>query len=164
MQMTNNLCIKHFPEPIIYISDEPMCKKCIPVYLENMKKKKGAGEKEEEKQEQQTKKLTQMFGNPQLNIFGAEQSIINTCLLKLDDFRGDFRYIHDEIEDRVQESKANLTNLPELMCSIFLSSETFIKNNKGEFLTELDDVIGKLQALMKKDNETKLPNFYVRLS
>lgn len=96
-----------------------MCKKCIPVYLENLKKKKGAGEKEEEKQEQQTKKLTQMFGNPQLNIFSAEQSIINTCLLKLDDFRGDFRYIHDEIEDRVQESKANLTNLPELMCSIF---------------------------------------------
>jgi hypothetical protein len=38
--MNSNICIKHFPEPIIYISEEPMCKKCIPEYLEKMKKKK----------------------------------------------------------------------------------------------------------------------------
>lgn len=140
-----------------------MCKKCIPEYLESLKKKKGSVE-EESKQEQQTKMLTQMFGSPQLNMFGAEQSMINSCLLKLDDFRGDFRYINGEIEDRVQDSKSNLTTLPELMCSIFQASESFITEKKGEFLTELDDVIGKQQALFKKDNETKVPNFYVRLS
>ena len=44
--MTANLCIKHFPEPIIYISDEPMCKKCIPEYLEKMKKNKKVDEEE----------------------------------------------------------------------------------------------------------------------
>ena len=40
--MTSNICIKHFPEPIIYISDEPMCKTCIPEYLEKLKQAKGA--------------------------------------------------------------------------------------------------------------------------
>ena len=47
--MTANLCIKHFPEPVIYISEEPMCKKCIPEYLEKMKKERG--EKKEEESE-----------------------------------------------------------------------------------------------------------------
>lgn len=38
--MTANLCLIHFPEPIIYVSqDKPMCKKCIPEYLEDMRKK-----------------------------------------------------------------------------------------------------------------------------
>ena len=31
--MNSNLCEKHFPEPIIYMSDKPMCKKCVPEYL-----------------------------------------------------------------------------------------------------------------------------------
>jgi len=45
--MTNNLCIKHFPEPIIYISENPMCKKCIPEYLEKLKKQKKKPEESE---------------------------------------------------------------------------------------------------------------------
>ena len=37
--MNSNICEKHFPEPIIYVSDRPLCKKCVPEYLERMKKK-----------------------------------------------------------------------------------------------------------------------------
>ena len=39
--MNQNVCEKHFPEPIIYISEtgEPLCKKCIPCYMEEMRKK-----------------------------------------------------------------------------------------------------------------------------
>lgn len=44
--MTSNICIKHFPEPIIYISDEPMCKKCVPEYLEKMNKKQKENKKD----------------------------------------------------------------------------------------------------------------------
>jgi len=61
--MTTNLCIKHFPEPIIYISEEPMCKKCIPEYLEKMKKNKKETKKDEDKAEKQTDKLALLFGN-----------------------------------------------------------------------------------------------------
>lgn len=45
--------------------------------------------------------------------------MINKSLLKLDDFKGDFRYLQDEIEERAQESNENLENLPEQMCKIF---------------------------------------------
>lgn len=38
--MNNNLCEKHFPEPIIYVSDEPMCRKCVPEYMEKKNKAK----------------------------------------------------------------------------------------------------------------------------
>mmetsp|Transcript_16974 Transcript_16974/g.26142 ORF Transcript_16974/g.26142 Transcript_16974/m.26142 type:complete len:90 (-) Transcript_16974:1540-1809(-) len=33
-QMRSNVCEKHFPEPIIYVSEKPLCKKCLPEYLE----------------------------------------------------------------------------------------------------------------------------------
>jgi hypothetical protein len=61
--MTANLCIKHFPEPIIYISEEPMCKKCIPEYLEKMKKSKQKSTEEEESKNAETDKLSMLFGN-----------------------------------------------------------------------------------------------------
>jgi hypothetical protein len=56
--MNSNLCEKHFPEPIIYMSDQPLCKKCIPQYLEKTvqkSKEKNADKNEDEgsKQEQQ---------------------------------------------------------------------------------------------------------------
>lgn len=36
--------------------------------------------------------------------------------------------------------------------------------HKATFLNELDEVIFKQQASFKRDNETKVPNFYERLS
>jgi hypothetical protein len=50
-QINSSICIQHFPEPIIYISDEPMCKKCISEYLEKMKKKNAESRKEKETNE-----------------------------------------------------------------------------------------------------------------
>jgi len=49
-------------------------------------------------------------------MYTSEKNMINKCLLKIDDFKGEFRYLHDEIEERAEESKENLENLPELMC------------------------------------------------
>jgi hypothetical protein len=50
--MNSNICEKHFPEPIIYyMGDKPLCKKCIPDYLEAMKKKAKTISKEGEKPE-----------------------------------------------------------------------------------------------------------------
>ena len=56
--LNSNICESHFPEPIIYMSDKPLCKKCVPEYLESMKQKarklKGEGEeKKEDAQKQQ---------------------------------------------------------------------------------------------------------------
>jgi hypothetical protein len=34
------------------------------------------------------------------NLYGSEKNLINKCVLKLDDFKGDFRYLQDEIEER----------------------------------------------------------------
>ena len=50
------------------------------------------------------------------NLYTSEKNQINKSLLKLDDFKGDFRYIQDEIDERAQESIENLENLPELLC------------------------------------------------
>ncbi|MFQ3326973.1 MAG: hypothetical protein ACI8YC_001613 [Salibacteraceae bacterium] len=49
--MNSNICENHFPEPIIYMSDKPLCKKCIPEYLETMKKKTKSISKDAEKPE-----------------------------------------------------------------------------------------------------------------
>jgi len=161
--MGSNLCVKHFPEPIIYISEEPMCKKCVPEYLEKIKKSKSESGDESKNNEEVTDKLAQLFGTQQ-NAFTSEKSLVNNSLIKLEDFRGDFRYINDEIDDRVTESKQNLEDLPELMCQIFATCEKTMKTHKEAFLDELDDVINKQVASFRRDNETKVPNFYERLS
>lgn len=90
--------------------------------------------------------------------------MIQNCLIRLDDFKGDFRYINEDIDERVTESKQNLANLPELMCQIFFNVEKVMGEHKQAFLSELDEIIQKQQTSFKKDNETKVPNFYERLS
>lgn len=32
-KIKGNLCETHFPEPILYHLDRPVCKKCLPEYL-----------------------------------------------------------------------------------------------------------------------------------
>lgn len=103
--MTSNICIKHFPEPIIYISEEPMCKKCVPEYLEKMTKKKKESRKDQASgEDQQTDKLRELFGASKENHYNTEKNLVNNCLIKLEDFKGDFRYINEDIEERVAES------------------------------------------------------------
>jgi len=92
---------------------KPLCRKCIPEHLENVKKNKKAEGKEDDQQIVQMLGLTGFQG---LNMYTSEKNMINKCLLKIDDFKGEFRYLHDEIEERAEESKDNLENLPELMC------------------------------------------------
>ena len=164
-QIQSSICIQHFPEPIIYISEEPMCKKCISEYLEKMRKKNAENRKESNEEAiQQTDKLRELFGVPKENHFLMEKHLVTSSIIKLDDFKGDFRYLNEDIEDRVNESNQNLTHLPELMCKIFSTAEKAIAEHKVTFLNELDEVINKQQASFKRDNETKVPNFYERLS
>jgi hypothetical protein len=79
------------------------------------------------------------------NLYNSEKNLINKCLLKLDDFKGDFRYIQDEIEERAQESNDNLENLPELLCQTFDQSKKTIDQHKEFFLHQLEEVITKQQ-------------------
>ena len=58
----------------------------------------------------------------------------------------------------------NLENLPEQMCQIFDQGEKVIEGNKKNFLIEVDGIINKQRDSFKRDNETKVPNFYERLS
>ena len=98
--LNSNICETHCPEPIIYMSDKPLCKKCVPEYLDAMKQKaKKLGDKSEEKKEDAQKQqmmIAQMLGLTSFglnNMYGSEKNLINKCLLKLDDFKGDFRYL-----------------------------------------------------------------------
>ena len=68
------------------------------------------------------------------NLYNSEKNLINKCLLKLDDFKGDFRYIQDEIDERAQESNDNLENLPELLCHSFAQSKKTMDQHKEFFL------------------------------
>ena len=100
----------------------------------------------------------------QSNLYQSEKSLIDKYSFKMDDFNGDFRYLHDEIEERAQDSIDNQENLPELMCHIFAQCEKTMGKNKVSFLSEIDEVINKQQASFSKDNEQKVPQFYQRLS
>jgi len=77
------------------------------------------------------------------NMYGSENNLINKSMLKLDDFKGDFRYLQDEIEERAQESNENLENLPEIMCQIFNQCQKTMNSSKVSFVSELDQVIMK---------------------
>jgi hypothetical protein len=79
------------------------------------------------------------------NLYNSEKNLINKCLLKLDDFKGDFRYIQDEIDERAQESNDNLEKLPELLCQTFDQSKKTIDQHKEFFLHQLEEVITKQQ-------------------
>ena len=89
------------------MSDKPLCKKCVPEYLDTMKKKAkklkdGETDKQEDVQKTQMM-IAQMLGLTSFglnNMYGSEKNLINKCVLKLDDFKGDFRYLQDEIEER----------------------------------------------------------------
>ena len=48
--MNTNLCEKHFPEPVLYMSDQPLCRKCVPEYMEKKNKNKKRGEGSEQSQ------------------------------------------------------------------------------------------------------------------
>ena len=73
----------------------------------------------------------------------AERNQIMSCMYKLDDFKSDFRFIHEEIDDRLKESADNLESLPELMCEIFSTCENTLATQKNSFISELDEVISK---------------------
>lgn len=46
--MSANLCEKHFPEPILYMTDnQPLCRKCVPEYMEKKNKNKKKGDSEQ---------------------------------------------------------------------------------------------------------------------
>lgn len=51
--------------------------------------------------------------------------------------------MHDEVDERAQDSKDNLENLPELMCEIFATTKTSIASHKQSFLTEVFEIIKK---------------------
>ena len=66
--MNSNICEKHFPEPIIYMSEKPLCKKCIPEYLETFGQKarkdketkdakKGKEDKEDDEQAKESQQM-----------------------------------------------------------------------------------------------------------
>lgn len=58
--MTQNICEKHFPEPIIYMSEgKPLCRKCIPEHLEFIKLK---NKKSEDGKKQDDQQIVQMLG------------------------------------------------------------------------------------------------------
>lgn len=79
------------------MNDRPLCKKCIPDYLESMKKKsKSISGKDSDDKQKQSVVVAQMLGLSSFgfnNLYNSEKNLINKCLLKLDDFKGDFRYI-----------------------------------------------------------------------
>lgn len=56
--------------------------------------------------------------------------MINNCLIRLEDYNRDFRYINEDIGERIVESKNNLGNLPELMCQIFFNADKVIGEHK----------------------------------
>lgn len=135
--MQQSLCEKHFPEPIICMgSDGPLCKRCIPEQFEKtrakMKKKDGKEDNQDD--------LTLLA---QQNLYQSEKSLIQKYLFKLDDFNGDLRFLHDEVDERAQESQDNLENLPELMCQIFAQCNRTMDHHKGSFLEEVNEIIKK---------------------
>jgi hypothetical protein len=101
-----SFCEKHYPEPIIFMGDKSLCKKCIPEYMESMKNKSLGSSKQTKGEKQENKAENELAVANILGIsqYDFEKNLIQKYLFKLDDFNGDFRYLHDEIKERAQES------------------------------------------------------------
>mmetsp|Transcript_5548 Transcript_5548/g.9486 ORF Transcript_5548/g.9486 Transcript_5548/m.9486 type:complete len:507 (+) Transcript_5548:963-2483(+) len=153
--MTANLCLKHFPEPIIYVSqNNPMCKKCIPEYLNEMKLKSQGGSSEQSG--------LQVFQHQ--NSYMGEQNLINSNFSKMLEFKGDFKYLNEEIKKKLQESEHNSQCLPEQLCQIFDTCEKAMQEQKLLFINEINNVISSQLESFKYDLEVKVPQFWDRLS
>ena len=50
------------------------------------------------------------------------------------------------------------------MCAIFDKCEDLVQKQKSKFMDEIDEIIQKQSAIFNKDNKTKVPKFYERLS
>ena len=71
-----NLCEKHFPEPILFFLERPLCKKCVPEYMKQMLVAPNKGDKLSEGQMDQ---IALRLGLPiaALNAYSSEKNMIS---------------------------------------------------------------------------------------
>ena len=51
--------------------------------------------------------------------------------------------MHDEVDERTHQAAENLENLPELMMQMFSQSQKTMEHHKGNFLSEVSEIIKK---------------------
>ena len=92
-QYHKNLCLEHFPEPIIMTYDKPLCKKCIPEYISSKSK---PSQDVSSQQKMNNARLLGM-GSLALNQFQSEKSQISRSLERISNLKRDFRILDQEI-------------------------------------------------------------------
>jgi len=72
-----------------------------------------------------------------LNAYQSEKSMISRSLERLTNFKRDFRYLNDEINDREKASESFLTDLPPLMNSMFDKLDELAEQADAKFKNKI---------------------------
>jgi hypothetical protein len=76
-----------------------------------------------------------------LNAYSSEKSMISRSLERLSNFKRDFRYLNDEINDREKASESFLNDLPPLMNSMFDKLEEMAEQADGKFKNKIFQIV-----------------------
>jgi len=72
-----------------------------------------------------------------LNAYQSEKSMISRSLERLSNFKRDFRYLNDEINDREKGSESFLNDLPPLMNSMFDKLDELAEQADAKFKNKI---------------------------
>lgn len=126
-----NLCPIHFPEPIIMFKDRPLCKICIQEQFAEQMAKTGA-------------KSNQAMGFAKeiaTNVHQTEKQKIMRGLARINDFKKNFRYMHEDINQREEMSEEYMRILTPLMESMFNKLEELTMHSEQKFKNKIFQIV-----------------------
>lgn len=129
-KISNSLCETHFPEPIIFHTDRPICRQCLPELLEHQyqqkKKKNGFNQN-------QINHFANLLGisSVAMNPYQSQKQMISRCLDKIQEFRKDQFYFQIELKDREEQAEKHLALLPTQMSDMFTHLEELVNSQES---------------------------------
>ena len=134
--------------------DKPLCKRCISEQFAGQMAKSG-------------NKSNQAMGfakEMQIDQHQTEKQKIMRSLARINDFKKNFRYMHEDINQREEMSEEYMKILTPLMESMFNKLEELTMHSEQKFKNKIFQIVRNQQKNCQDDMKIKLPQFYQRLA
>lgn len=92
-----------------------------------------------------------------LNAYQTEKTQISRSLDSINNFKKEFRLMHEEIKEREELSATYTKDLPPLMDSMFDKLEDLVKQAEEKFRNKILQVVRNSQRNIQDDMKNKLP-------
>jgi len=99
-----------------------------------------------------------------INMHQTEKQKIMRGLARINDFRKNFRYMHEDINGREDMSEEYMRTLAPLMESMFGKLEELSMHSEQKFKNKIFQIVRNQQKNCQDDMKIKLPQFYQRLA